>query len=88
MTPLDFGLAVALLLALVALAIVTRYAQLEHRRRAQGQPPRLHRVQEGRDTSHQGREGPEGLHRCRQLKVAYRILDVKWPEEVSVKERS
>jgi hypothetical protein len=139
MTPLDSGLAVALLLTLVALALVTRYAQMEHRRRLKKATDafRLGGSQKIGDisqllgtfdvlteydeitllssTSAQssmdllGRKGnqldfiefkKEGTALSKseralktyidagQLKVAYRILDVKWPEEVSVTERS
>ena len=139
MTPLDSGLAVALLLALVALLVVSRYAQLEHRRRLKKATDafRLGGSQKIGDisqllgtfdvlteydeisllssTSAQssmdllGRKGNQldfiefkkagtALSKSEralknyidggQLKVAYRILDVKWPEEVSVTERS
>lgn len=139
MTPLESSLAVALLLALVALAIVARYAQLEHRRRLKKASDafRLGGSQKIGDisqllgtfdvltqydevtllssTSAQssmdllGRKGNQldfiefkkaGTPLTKseralkayidggQLKVAYRILDVKWPDEVSVKERS
>lgn len=139
MTPLDSGLAVALFLALAALAIVIRYAQLEHRRRLKKATDafRLGGSQKIGDisqllgtfdvlteydeitllssTSAQssmdllGRKGNQldfiefkkagtpltkaerALKACidgGQLKVAYKILDVKWPEEVSVNERS
>ena len=139
MTPLDSGLAVALLLALVALIVVARYAQLEHRRRLKKATDafRLGGSQKIGDisqllgtfnvlsdydevtllssTSAQssmdllGRKGNRidfiefkkagtPLTKTERalkssidgglLKVAYRILDVKWPEEVSVTERS
>ena len=138
MTPLDSELAVALLLALVALAIVARYAQIEHRRRLKKATDafRLGGSQKIGDisqllgtfnvlsdydeitllssTSAQssmdllGRKGNQldfiefkkagtPLTKAEralkayidggELKVAYRILDVKWPDEVSVKER-
>ena len=139
MTVLDLGLAIALLLALVALLIVGRYAQLEHRRRLKKASDafRLGGSQKVGDisqllgtfdvlteydeitllssTSAQssmdllGRKGNRldfiefkkagtPLTKAEralkayidggQLKVAYRILDVKWPDEVSVTERS
>ena len=138
MTVLDLGLAIALLLALVALLIVGRYAQLEHRRRLKKASDafRLGGSQKIGDisqllgtfdvlseydeitllssTSAQssmdllGRKGNrldfiefkkagtpltkaeralKGYIDGGQLKVAYKILDVKWPDEVSVKER-
>ncbi|MDG7007774.1 MAG: hypothetical protein JRN06_05985 [Nitrososphaerota archaeon] len=139
MTVLDSGLVIALLLALVALLIVGRYAQLEHRRRLKKASDafRLGGSQKIGDisqllgtfdvlteydeitllssTSAQssmdllGRKGNrldfiefkkagtpltkaeralKGYIDAGELKVAYRILDVKWPDEVSVKERS
>ena len=139
MTLLDLGLAIALLLALVVLVIVGRYAQLEHRRRLQkatdafrlGGSQRIGDISQLlgtfnvlseydeitllSSTSAQssmdllGRKGNRldfiefkkagtPLTKAEralkayidggQLKVAYRILDVKWPEEVSVKERN
>ena len=139
MTPLDSGLAVTLLLALVALLVVSRYAQLEHRRRLKKATDafRLGGSQKIADISQLlgtfdvltendeisllssttaqscmdllGRKGNPldfieftkagtALSKSEralksyidggQLKVAYRILDVKWPEEVSVTERS
>ena len=139
MTILDLGLALALLLALVALTTVARYAQLEHSRRLKKATDafRLGGSQKIGDisqllgtfdvlteydeisllssTSAQssmdllGRKGNRldfiefkkagtVLSKSEralksyidggQLKVAYRILDVKWPEEVSVTERS
>jgi hypothetical protein len=139
MTPLDSGLAGALLLALVVLLVVAKYAQLEHRRRLEKASDafRLGGSQKIGDisqllgtfdvlteydeitllssTSAQssmdllGRKGNQ-LHFIEfkkagtalskseralksyidggQLKVAYKILDVKWPEEFSVTERS
>jgi len=139
MTLLDSGLALALFLALMALAVVARYAQLEHRRRLKKASDafRLGGSQKIGDisqllgtfdvltdydeitllssTSAQssmdllGRKGNQldfiefkkaGTPLTKsekalktyidggQLKVAYKILDVKWPEEVSVTERS
>ena len=139
MTPLDSGLVIALFLAMVALVVVARYAQMEHRRRLKKATDafRLGGSQKIGDisqllgtfnvltdydeitllssTSAQssmdllGRKGnrldfiefkkagtpltkAEGALKAYidggQLKVAYRILDVKWPDEVSVTERS
>ena len=139
MTLLDSGRAIALNLALVALLVVARYAQVEHRRRLKKATDafRLGGSQKIGDisqllgtfdvlteydeisllssTSAQssmdllGRKGNRldfiefkkagtALSKSEralksyidggQLKVAYRILDVKWPEEVSVTERS
>ena len=139
MTPLDSGLALAMLLALVGLLVVSRYAQLEHRRRRKKASDafRLGGSQKIGDISQRlgtfdvlteydeitllsstsaqssmdllGRKGNQldfiefkkagtALSKSEralknyidggQLKVAYRILDVRWPEEVSVTERS
>ena len=139
MTPLDSGLAIALLLALVALVIVARYAQVEHRRRLKkateafklGGNQKIGDISQLlgtfnvlsdydevtllSSTSAQssmdllGRKGNrldfiefkkagtpltkaeralKGYIDGGQLKVTYKILDVKWPDEVSVSERS
>ena len=138
MTVLDLGLAIALLLALVALLIVGRYAQLEHRRRLKKASDafRLGGSQKIGDisqllgtfdvlseydeitllssTSAQssmdllGRRGNQldfiefkkagtpltkaeralkGYIDAGELKVAYKILDVEWPDGVGVAER-
>lgn len=138
MTTLESTLAVALIIALLALVVVARYAQLEHRRRLKKASDafRLGGSQKIGDisqllgtfdvltrydeitllssTSAQssmdllGRKGNrldfiefkkagtplskqerslKSIIEAGQLKVAYRILDVEWPEEVRVSDR-
>ena len=138
MTPLDSGLVIALFLAMVALVVVARYAQMEHRRRLKKATDafRLGGSQKIGDisqllgtfnvltdydeitllssTSAQssmdllGRKGNRldfmefkkaGTPLTKseralkayidggQLKVAYKILDVEWPDGVGVAER-